>query len=223
MEIESFRVMRQVSTLRHQVTDGLRNAICTLVFAPGQRLVERELTEMFGVSRTLIREALSQLSAEGLVQIIPHKGPIVAIVNAEEAQGLYKVRAELEALAAREFTQNASADERAALNAALKIMESKVQGGLIPEFMDAKAAFYVALLQGAHNQVLQEMLRLIHGRVTTLRAATLSQPGRLSKSAKEIGAIVAAIKKKDADGAANAARAHVQNAASIAAALDTPN
>jgi GntR family transcriptional regulator, trigonelline degradation regulator len=221
MDIEAFRVTRQVSTLRHQVADGLRNAICGLVFTPGQRLVERELTEMFGVSRTLIREALSQLTAEGLVQLIPHKGPIVAIVGAEEARGLYKVRGELEALAAREFTQNANADERAALVASLKVLESKVAGGLIPEFLKAKADFYAALLQGAHNQVLQEMLRLIHGRVTTLRAATLSQPGRLSKSAKEISAIVTAIRKNDAEAAANAARTHVQNAAIIASKLDT--
>src|ERR1700678_320881 len=89
------RVLRPISTLRQQVIEGLRLCISDLTFRPGDRLIERELCEMLGVSRTLIREALSQLVAEGLVQIIPHKGPIVAVMTADEARGLYEVRAVL--------------------------------------------------------------------------------------------------------------------------------
>ena len=72
---KSRHVVRPVATLKQQVVAGLRGSIEDLRFKPGERLVERELCEMLGVSRTLVREGLSQLAAEGLVQIIPHKGP----------------------------------------------------------------------------------------------------------------------------------------------------
>src|SRR5580698_7752568 len=118
------QVLRPVSTLRQQVIEGLRLCITDLTFRPGDRLIERELCEMLGVSRTLIREALSQLVAEGLVQIIPHKGPIVAVITKEEAKGLYEVRAVLEALAGRQFTERATNDQRVALMQALKELAS---------------------------------------------------------------------------------------------------
>ncbi|SAL57931.1 GntR family transcriptional regulator [Caballeronia peredens] len=77
---------------------------------------------MLGVSRTLIREALSQLVAEGLVQIIPHKGPVVAILNLSDARGLYQVRAVLEELAGQRFTEWASNDMRVGLLKAQKTL-----------------------------------------------------------------------------------------------------
>src|SRR6202046_4652655 len=114
------QVVRPASTLRQQVIEGLRLCISDLTFRPGDRLIERELCEMLGVSRTLIREALSQLVAEGLIQNIPHKGPIVAVITQLEAKGLYEVRATLEALAGRHFTQRATLEQREALVSALE-------------------------------------------------------------------------------------------------------
>jgi DNA-binding GntR family transcriptional regulator len=178
-------VVRPVATLRQQVIDGLRSCISDLTFKPGDRLIERELCEMLGVSRTLVREALSQLVAEGLVQIIPHKGPIVAVMTADEARGLYEVRAVLEALAGRQFTERATDDQRAALKQALEKLASmrdmQGQEGTM-SFLKQKAQFYDVMLDGANNPVLTEMLRLVHTRVMMLRATTLSQAGRLPQS-----------------------------------------
>jgi DNA-binding GntR family transcriptional regulator len=72
------RVVRNTVTLRQQVLEVLRSAILNFQFKPGDRLIERELCEMTGVSRTSVREALRHLESEGLVQNLPNKGPMVA-------------------------------------------------------------------------------------------------------------------------------------------------
>ncbi len=213
------QVLRPVSTLRQQVIEGLRLCITDLTFRPGDRLIERELCEMLGVSRTLIREALSQLVAEGLIQIIPHKGPIVAVITQAEAKGLYEVRAALEALAGWHFTERASDEQRAALLDALKelaVIKDMKTDESIMLFLKQKARFYDVILEGAGNPVLTEMLRLVHTRVMMLRATTLSQTGRLDASFEEISAIVDAIKRKDPAAAAAACQRHVEQAEKLA-------
>jgi DNA-binding GntR family transcriptional regulator len=212
-------VVRPVATLRQQVIDGLRSCISDLTFKPGDRLIERELCEMLGVSRTLVREALSQLVAEGLVQIIPHKGPIVSVMTGDEARGLYEVRAVLEALAGRQFTERATDEQRVALKQALhelsSIRDMEGQEGIML-FLKQKARFYDVMLEGASNPVLTEMLRLVHTRVMMLRATTLSQEGRLPQSYDEIAAIVDAVLRNDADAAAAACKRHVEQAERLA-------
>ena len=99
--VESLRVERAPAPIRSRVLDNLRQAILERELVPGQRLIERELVELTGVSRTSIREALRELAAEGLVTTIPNKGTVVAEVTAEEARQLYQVRSALEALAGR--------------------------------------------------------------------------------------------------------------------------
>jgi DNA-binding GntR family transcriptional regulator len=213
------QVLRPVSTLRQQVVEGLRLCITDLTFRPGDRLIERELCEMLGVSRTLVREALSQLVAEGLIQIIPHKGPIVAVITQAEAKGLYEVRAALEALAGYHFTERATPEQRLALIEALKelaVIRDNHSEEAILLFLKQKARFYDVLLEGAGNPALMEMLRLVHTRVMMLRATTLSQAGRLDQSYDEIKAIVDAVKRNDATGAASACKRHVEQAEQLA-------
>ena len=210
------QILRSASTLRQQVLEGLRACITDLTFRPGDRLVERELCEMLGVSRTLVREALSQLVAEGLIHNIPHKGPIVAVIGQAEARGLYEVRAELEGLAGKRFTQRATPEQREALLAALKELSVFTPETPILEFLKNKAKFYDVLLAGANNPVLTEMLRMVHTRVMLLRATTLSQPGRLAQSYEEIAAIVDAVMRNDQEGAALACHRHVQQAERLA-------
>ena len=215
----SLRVVRPLVSLKRQVVESLRAAIGEGRFAPGDRLVERELCEMLDVSRTLLREALSQLEAEGLLQIIPHKGPIVAVYSAEEAQSIYELRATLEEMAGRCFVERATKEERAALETAYAELARSYRAKSSRDHLAVKAKFYGALTAGAHNPVLEEMLRLIHGRVTILRATTLAQPGRLAVSAAELGEIVQAVKRNDAEAAGQACRRHVDNAAALASTI----
>ena len=86
----NLQISKQPATLRLIVEGRLRSAISAGDFKPGQRLIERELCELTGVGRTSIREALRQLEAEGLITNIPHRGPSVSTISAEEAQQLYR-------------------------------------------------------------------------------------------------------------------------------------
>jgi len=216
MTVESLRVVRSLVSLKKQVVESLRTAIFNRRFSPGDRLVERELCEMLDVSRTLLREALSQLEAEGVVQIIPHRGPIVAVYTADDAKSIYEVRAALEEMAGRCFVERATESECKALETAFVEMKRSCTSKLGADHLTVKAKFYAALTTGAHNPVLVEMLRLIHGRVSMLRATTLAQPGRLAASLAELGNIVKTIKARDAEAAAHACRLHVENAGVIA-------
>ena len=92
---------------RQQVLDGLRREIVSGRLAAGERITERSLIERFGVSRTVVREALRQIEAEGLVEIIPHRGPVVRKLKPSEAEDLYRIRGVLEGLAARLFAEQA--------------------------------------------------------------------------------------------------------------------
>jgi len=77
----SLLITRKPVPLRNEVIERLRSAICKQLLPQGSRLIERQLCEMLGVSRTLVREALRQLEAEGLVTIIPNRGPSVAVLD----------------------------------------------------------------------------------------------------------------------------------------------
>ena len=80
-----FRVEKVAAPLRHGVTESIRYAIALGRFKSGERLPERALCEMTGVSRTLVREALRQLESEGLIKVLPHRGPMV--VEAQRRAG----------------------------------------------------------------------------------------------------------------------------------------
>src|SRR5215475_3289333 len=101
-ELQSTLRIEDVPTVRAMVAQKLREAIMSGKLKPGQRLVERELCEMTGVSRPSIREALRLLEADGLVNTVPHRGPMVSTISLEEARQLYAARAVLEGFAGRE-------------------------------------------------------------------------------------------------------------------------
>lgn len=205
-------------SLREQIATKLREAIAEGDFRPGTRLVERELCDMFGVSRTSLREAIRELEAEGLITNIPNRGPIVATISLELAESLYQVRGSLEALAARLFTLRASSSQVQELVAATEAIEEAFRSGDVADRLAKKNAFYRVLLDGANNEVITMALKTMHIRVSQLRHASLSQPDRGRASIDEIWEIVQAIKARDEKAAHNLCLRHVDNAAKCALA-----
>lgn len=210
-------IERQAAPLRQQVLEALRRAIVSGQLAPGQRLTERALIEMLAVSRTVIREALRQLEAEGLIEIIPNKGPVVRQLSAAEAKDLYRIRAVLEGLAARLFAENATDAMVAELAIALKDVERAYQGSDGGLALDAKTKFYDLLYTGGASETLASMLAVVQARVWRWRAVGLRHPkrahDRLNESVENLSALITAIENRDGEVAEQIARKEVGKAA----------
>jgi DNA-binding GntR family transcriptional regulator len=174
------------------------------------------MCERFGVSRTIVREAVRLLEAEGLVTVLPHRGPFVAFLTAAEAVQIYEVRAALEALAGQGFAERASDAERSALRAVVVGLEAASVSARRDALLEHKRAFYAILLQGCRNQYAARMLGLLLNRNTQLRATSLSAPNRLPNTIRELWRVVEAIDQRDGEAAAAACRDHVRAAAAVA-------
>ena len=213
-------VRREAAPLRSQVVDLLRRAIVDTEFALGERLTERVLCERFAVSRTVVREALRQLESEGLVTTVPQRGPVVAVLTAEDAAALYEVRAVLEALAGKAFAERATTPQREALRDAFAEVEALLDGGgALADVLAAKDRFYDVLLDGAHNEVARATLRGLHARTSLLRGLTLRAEGRPAQTRRELRAIVDAAGSGNGAAAWRACEDHVLSAAAVAAQL----
>jgi DNA-binding GntR family transcriptional regulator len=199
-------------TLRHQVENVLRQAITSGRFAPGARLIERELCETLGVSRTSVREALRRLEAEKLVRSVPHKGPVVAIMSKQEATELYAIRGLLEGFAAGEFARIADEAAIAQFGEKAKALRAQALAGDQAGVLKAKTELYDVLLDNCGNALVKEILTSQYSRVNLLRATSLMHPDRLPASLREIDKLSKALKARDAEGASAAARLHVANA-----------
>jgi DNA-binding GntR family transcriptional regulator len=203
--------------LREQVIATLRRAILDFRLRPGQRLVERELMEQLGVSRATIREALRELTSEGLVTVVPQKGARVSSPSPDEAQDLYDIRASLESLVVRRFVQRATDDQVARLVATVDEFERVVlETGDVGLALAAKNAFYVVLVEGADSTPLRQLLEGIQARVQVLRVTSLSQRGRLKAVTAELRDIVQAIEARNAERAARLCAEHIDMAARTA-------
>jgi DNA-binding GntR family transcriptional regulator len=208
---------RAAAPLREQVIRTLRQAIRDFELKPGQRLVERELIEQLGVSRTTIREALRELASEGLVTVVPQRGAIVSAPSLEEALDLYEVRAALESLIASRFVERATDDEVAQLAETVEnLAEVSRTATDIRTILGAKDVFYRVLTSGAKSSTLQQLIEGIQARVQVLRATSLSEAGRSIQVVEELRAIVRAVSDRDAEKAAALTAEHVRNASTTA-------
>ncbi|WP_378148384.1 GntR family transcriptional regulator [Cnuibacter sp. UC19_7] len=204
---------RVSAPLREQVIAALRQAILDFQLKPGQRLVERELIEQLGVSRTTIREALRELTSEGLVTVVPQRGAMVSAPSLADAVDLYEVRASLESLVVQRFVERATDDEVAALRQTVEDLAVVSDNSHdIREILQAKDRFYTVLIAGARSAALQQLLEGIQARVQVLRATSLSEAGRALEVVRELRAVVAAIAERDAELASRLCAEHVRKA-----------
>ncbi|MDR2853209.1 MAG: GntR family transcriptional regulator [Burkholderiaceae bacterium] len=203
-------------TVRGQVENVLRQAIVSGRFAPGARLIERELCEILSVSRTSVREALRKLEAEKLVCNVPHKGPVVTVMSRHEAAELYVLRALLEGYAAHEFARLASDKAIVHFGNAVQVLRAQAAAQIQDGVLKAKAALYEIFLDNCGNSHLKEILSSFYSRMGLWRALSLRYLNRLSISLREIGDLYEAFKARDSNKAQEMARRHVLNAEAAA-------
>jgi GntR family transcriptional regulator, trigonelline degradation regulator len=215
-DVADLTIIAQVAPVRRQVEDRLREAIQKGVFKPDTRLVERDLCTRLGVSRTSLREALRQLEAEGLVLLLPNRGPVVASLSVDDARQIYELRALLEGFAGEAFAVHASDAQRRKLEACVDALHAAVHAGRYVDLIDIKEAFYAILLEGAGNAFVAETLKRLNNRIRRLRATSLSDPGRPKQTSAEIDRLMQAIRKRDGALARQRCVEHVQKAAKAA-------
>lgn len=216
---ETLMPLRQEpAPLRNQIIAALRGAIESGTLKPGERLVDRELCERLGVSRTSLREALRELQAIGVFSS-DNRGLSVAVLTPDEAKNIYAVRGVVEALVADQFTEKASDQELELLTDLADQLKAAYASGAVQEIMRRKRALYNHLCLGARNTIALDIIDRLTLRTSSLRSRSLSREERQKQSIGEIDTIVAAINARDSSAAAAAAAAHVEHAAR--SALDT--
>jgi DNA-binding GntR family transcriptional regulator len=209
------RVRHYASPVREQVADAIRNQIMSGTLREGQRLVERELCEQLDVSRNTLREAYRQLEAEGFVEIRPHKGPSVSRITRKEATALYELREALEGLAIRLFTERATDEQLAELQATFQKLRRAHHSKNVAEMLSRKNDFYDVLYRGADNEVLRTHARNLQGRLAQLRARSLSEANRPRTSIREIAEVMDKIGVRDAAAAQDAWCRHIRSASRV--------
>jgi DNA-binding GntR family transcriptional regulator len=205
-------IRRESASLRESVTAKLREAILNGHLKPGQKLIERELCSSLDISRTLLRESLPLLSAEGLTRSVAHKGTYVALVDADEVRDIYQIRRVLEALAAREFTRNASDQQIRELRQQLNRFKSPQTGGNLRDLLVAQASFYAVLFEGCGNKLISQILTQLNNRMILYKRLSLSVTGRLSEVIDELEAFVSAVEARNPQQAGELCELHVINA-----------
>ncbi|MBF9149718.1 GntR family transcriptional regulator [Novosphingobium jiangmenense] len=198
--------------LSERIRLALADDITTGALAPGTQLDEQQLGDRFGASRTPVREALRQLAAEGLVEMRPRRGAVVAVLTTERVFEMFELSAEIEALCVRLAAWRMTPVERSALRRIHEESAYAVMRGDVDEYDRLNWRFHDAIYEGTHNAYIVEQAKALRERMAAFRRAQLRQGGRPERSRHEHGELVEAVMRGDGEQAAKLMRAHMFNA-----------
>lgn len=198
--------MTEPKPAQRDAYDLILEAIDVGVYRPGDRLVESDLAERFGVSRTPIREALQRLETQSLLAR-DGRSLIVASLDHNQMAELYVVRCELEGLAARLAARHAAVEE-------VKVLMDMVDAdsellGDSAAMARANRRFHKQIHLSSHNRFLVQQLDLVYRSMALMATTSLAAKGRGEAALEEHRAIIAAIADRDEDAAYSALKAHI--------------
>jgi GntR family transcriptional regulator, transcriptional repressor for pyruvate dehydrogenase complex len=218
------------------VSERLLAAIRDAHLPPGAKLPsERELGEQFGVSRTVIREAVRALAAKGILEVRSGSGVTVASIDSSnvsdalvlflrrkgllDPQKIHEVRETLELQTTRLAAQRATAEDLAKIR---KTHEGLAQAVGDPEAAaEADVAFHRAIAKAAENEIYLVLIDSISDIMMDVRRATVGHPGQIQVGIEEHGRIVEALERHDVDGAVRAMKTHLINSLDALLTLGT--
>jgi DNA-binding GntR family transcriptional regulator len=189
--------------------EAIEERIATGLYPPGTRLDESELAAEFAVSRTPIREALIQLTSEGLVDMRPRRGAVVVDVPPQRLCEMFEVMAELEAMCARLAARRISVEEEAHLLAAHAASQEARDRGDPDAYFYLNEEFHQLIYAASHNEFLNEQAIQLQRRLRPYRRLQLRVRDRVRNSFDEHSGIVEAICSGDGERAAQLLREHV--------------
>jgi DNA-binding GntR family transcriptional regulator len=198
----------RMSRLSEQLREAIEEEVATGQLLPGTHLDETELASRFGVSRTPIREALSQLAGEGLVEMRPRRG-VVAQASAQRLVEMFEVMAELEAMCARLAVRRITEEELQAVEALHEACRTAAGQRDPDAYFYANEAFHHALYSAGHNVFLSEQALALQRKLRPYRRLQLRVRDRMQNSFQEHQDIVDALRAGDTERAVASVRAHV--------------
>ncbi|MGQ9531690.1 MAG: GntR family transcriptional regulator [Desulfotomaculales bacterium] len=202
----------QYKPLRELVFEALREAIIQGRLRPGERLMEMQLAEEMGVSRTPVREAIRKLELEGFVVMVPRKGAYVAGISSRDITDVFEIRAALEALAAGLAAERITEEELDQLERCLVGLSEAAEKGDLDAIAEADARFHDIIYRASRNARLVQMVTHLQEQIQRFRMASLAQPGRTKTAIEEHKKIVEAIAERNAELAQVLAREHIESA-----------
>lgn len=198
--------------LRELVFENIRQAIVKGIFAPGERLMEIQLADDLGVSRTPVREAIRKLELEGFVVMIPRRGTYVANLSIKDINDVYEIRISLDVLAAGLAAERIEPEELEELNRLLLEITKASESGSMERIVKLDTAFHDVLYKASRNDRLRNIINNLREQITGIRGTSMRYPGRLADTIEEHRALVDSIAARDSEKAQAAARIHLENA-----------
>lgn len=197
------------STIAGRIYEQMRDMILRAEIAPGEKLPPAQLSQMFGVSPTPVREALRLLEQANLVEITPHKGATVRpILSAKQVDDLYTVRLTMEQLAIRLAIADSTAGrwenlEQAVANYVAALEQDDFESALMWDMR-----FHSLLIQASGNEILRDMFSKLENQIQVLRRLDRGVVRR-QQSLKDHQTILEAVKRRDYSAAAQALEEHI--------------
>ena len=207
VKLDSYKPLREI------VFESMREAIISGVLEPGERLMEIQLAEEMGVSRTPVREAIRKLELEGFVVMIPRKGAYVAGVSHKDVADVFEIRAALEGLAAGLAAERATDEEIEQMERALLFTND--DNVPLEKIVELDTEFHALVYKASRNDRLTQILANIREQIQRFRATSLAVPGRIKDAVLEHRGIVEAIARHDVEEAHELAMAHIVTAENV--------
>ncbi|MGI6551930.1 MAG: GntR family transcriptional regulator [Bacillota bacterium] len=201
--------------LREIVFEALREAIIHGTLPPGERLMEVQLAEELGVSRTPVREAIRKLELEGFVVMVPRKGAYVADISIKDITEVFEIRAALESLAAGLACERITDEELEELQKLVVRVFKTAKDNDIKTLIEVDAEFHDKIYRASRNSRLIQIVSNLLEQIQRFRTATLASPGRIKDTLQEHKQIVDAIAERNVALAQQRAQEHIENAENI--------
>jgi len=198
--------------LREAVCEALRDAIRKGILEPGERLMEVQVAEELGISRTPVREAIRKLEQEGYVIMMPRRGTYVSDVSESDIKEIFEIRSALEALATGLAARRIEQEELETLQSMLFEIEGYIKQNDIEKIVETDIKFHGLLYQVSRNERLVNIISNLKEQLARFRTLSMSYPGRLYETLEEHSEMVEAIANGDVSAARDAAEHHMERA-----------
>lgn len=199
------------SSLHVEAADRIREMIGSGRLAPGARIPERELCELFGISRTPLREALKVLASEGLVEITPNRGARVVKLDRADIEAMFEVMGALEALAGELACRNIGRGDLAEIRALHFEMIVHYERGELERYFELNRRIHEALVRASRNPVLAQVYEGLASRVQRARYLANMNAERWAQAVGEHEHMLEALTARDGERLSRLLRTHLDN------------